>query len=294
MSWIFFSVLYALLVAVSNTMDKFILNKLVKNPYLPLGVSGVIGAVFAAGIFLTSGFQPLSQLDTALALSTGALFMLAMLFYFKAMKVEEVSRVVPFYYIAPAFTLVAAFLFLGESFAPQVYLGIALLIAGAVLVSLRSLSSFRVGKAFWFILAGCVSTAALATLTKHLLGQADFWTVFSYTRIGMAACVVPLIFFYRKDFVSLFRRGKAAAVCMMSLSETITLFAVLSFIFAASIGFVTLVTAMTSFQPLFVLLFALLLSRFYPKILNEDFGRKALLTKAASVALIVCGAFLVA
>jgi drug/metabolite transporter (DMT)-like permease len=62
---------------------------------------------------------------------------------------------------------------------------------------------------------------------------------------------------------------------------------------AVSLGPVTLVTALSSLQPFFVLVFALLLSRFLPGVLKEETGRSTVFLKLASIALMFAGAVLI-
>jgi hypothetical protein len=62
---------------------------------------------------------------------------------------------------------------------------------------------------------------------------------------------------------------------------------------AVSLGPVTLVTALSSLQPFFVLVFALLLSRFLPGVLKEETGASTVLLKPASIALMFAGAVLI-
>jgi dipeptide/tripeptide permease len=54
-----------------------------------------------------------------------------------------------------------------------------------------------------------------------------------------------------------------------------------------------LVTALSSLQPFFVLVFALLFSRFLPGVLKEETGAPTVLLKLASIALMFAGAVLI-
>jgi uncharacterized membrane protein len=74
----------------------------------------------------------------------------------------------------------------------------------------------------------------------------------------------------------------------MSLAALILYFA------AMSIGLASLVSGATSFEPFFVLVFAMLFSFFVPHVLKEDIRRGTLIVKAAAVVLIVAGAWLIA
>ena len=62
---------------------------------------------------------------------------------------------------------------------------------------------------------------------------------------------------------------------------------------AASSGYISLVSALTATQTLFVLAIALVLSRFYPKILKEEFDRKTAAIKLVATTLMFIGVVLI-
>lgn len=99
MSWIFLSVLAALIWAVVNIFDKYIISKLVDRPIVPVIIMGVIGLLASAAIFLTSGFQPLSTINILLAIIAGVFYVLTVFFYFHAVKIEEISKVIALFYL---------------------------------------------------------------------------------------------------------------------------------------------------------------------------------------------------
>ena len=67
----------------------------------------------------------------------------------------------------------------------------------------------------------------------------------------------------------------------------------LRFMFAALGGYITLVNALASSQPFFVLLYAAILSVWFPRILSEEIGRRAFVHKFAAIALMFAGVLLV-
>jgi transporter family protein len=293
MLWAVFSILSALFFAMSNMVDKYFMGRLVKNPMVPVIFSGIIGAAISAVIFLFNGMPAMSTSDLALSFVSALSFTLTLLFYFMAVKLEEISRVTAVFYVSPIMVMVLAFVFLQESLAPLAYVGVLLLASGAVLISFREKIGFRFGRAFWLIVAAAACTAVGVVITKHLLGSNDYTAVYSYTRLWSLAIVLPLLALNFRDVSGIFRPGMRKAIGAVSLSEGLTQTALFCAIFASSLGMVTLTNALGSIQPLFVLLFAVCLSVFHPKILREEVGRKMLLVKIAAVALIVAGAAMV-
>ena len=292
MSWILFSVLAALIWAIKGILDKFMLANYIKKPIVPVLILGVFDLAAIALIFLINGFDPLSLQNLALALVGGLASLMIIILYFKAVQIEEISRVIALIYLTPLFVTVLAAVFLGEVFTWDKYAGILLLIAGAVLVSYK-LGKITFGKAFWYLLLASLFFGIYAIITKYLLGFADFWSVFSYTRLSMIICMLPIFFFRYKDLLETLRERGKMAVFSASSSEALNLIALLLFTAAASAGFITLVEALTAVEPFFVLLFTVILSMFYPRILKEETGKKIVAIKLLAIILIFSGTILV-
>ena len=293
MSWILFSILSAAVWAIVNTVDKYVLTKLVKKPVVPLMIFGIIGLIASFFVHLFHGFSYLSYFNIALAFVAGILYVIGILFYFKAVKIEEISRVIPLLYLSSLFVSILAAIFLGEIFTPIKYLGIFLLIIGAVSISSKNFIKFGFGKAFWFMVLASLVFSINAVITKYLLNFVDFWTIFSYIRIGAFFALIPTFCFSFKDLIlAVWEHGKKTVI-LISLNEILALFAVILITIAMTKGYITLVNALSSVQPFFVLLIAVILSVFYPKILKEEIGKSAILLKLIAITLMFVGVILI-
>ena len=293
MSWILFSILAALTWAIVNTVDKYILTKWVRKPIVPVMILGIIGVLASILVYLFHGFSTLSYLNIALAFVAGIFYILMNIFYFKAVKVEEISRVVPLFYLTPLFVLILAAIFLGEIFTPLKYLGIFLLVIGAILISSKNFIKISFGKAFWFMVLSSLALSISAVMTKYLLNFADFWTIFSWTRIGMIFALIPIFYFSFPDLMSTVKEYGKKVVGVMFLNESINVVGVLLITIATAVGYITLVNALSSIQPFFVLSFAVILSIFYPKILKEEISKSTVLQKLIAIILMFVGAILI-
>jgi transporter family protein len=291
MSWILFSLLAALTWAVVDTIDKHVLTKWTKRPAVPLMLLGIVGVIAAIAVYLFRGFQQLSAANIMLSFLAGILYFAAMLFYFRAVKLEEISRVVPLFNLTHFFVLVLAAVFLGEIFTPLKYVGVFLLIIGAVLISMKQ--HLALGKSFWLMILTSLCLAFNSIISKYVLNFADFWTVFSYSRIGTLFILVPLFCFYARDLKEVRQKHGAKVIFYITLNESLSLAGVFFITIAASIGFITLVQALSAVQPFFVLLFAVILSIFFPKFLKEKISRPVLLLKFIATVMIFAGAVLI-
>jgi len=293
MSWILFSILSAAIWAIVNTVDKYVLTKLVRKPVIPLMILGIIGLISSFSVYLFHGFSYLSYFNIALAFAAGILYVIGVLFYFKAVKIEEISRIIPLLYLSPLFVSILAAVFLGEIFTPVKYSGIFLLIIGAIFISSKNFIKISFGKAFWFMIVTSLTFSLNAVITKYLLDFVDFWTIFSYIRIGAFFALIPIFCFSFKDLISTVREHGKKTVILISLNEVFALFAVILITIAMTKGYVTLVNALSSIQPFFVLSIAVILSVFYPKILKEEIDKKTVLIKLIAITLMFVGVILI-
>lgn len=292
MDWVLLSILAAMVFAIVNIIDKYVLTKWVKKPVVLLIVYIIFGIIASVIIFLIHGFYLLSNINIFLAFISGIIVTSGTLLYFKALKMDEVSRLIPIFHLTPLFVLFLATIFLEEFFTPLKYFGIFLLLVGAFLISSKNLKKFRISKASWIILIAALLYAINYVIIKYLLGFADFWTVFSYTKIGAIFVLIPILFFSFKDFKYILKK-KPKALYIMSLAETLTLGGILLITIAISISYVTLVNTLSNLQPFFVFLFATMLSIFFPKFLKEKIGKSKLIVKFIAIIILFIGTILI-
>lgn len=294
MTWILFSILTAVFWASGNIIDKFVFTRWVVKPLVPVMVGGIVGLLASIIIYLTQGFVGLSGINIFWGILAGVFNVLSYLFYYKAVKIEEISRVIPLYYLMNFFILFLAYIFLGEVLTPIKYLGVFFLAIGAILVSQKDSINFKFNKAFWFMILASVAIAINVVITKYLLNFADYWTIFSYTRgLGVIIALLPIIYLNYNDLVYELKKNGKKAIGMMSVSEILNVFAGLSITFAISIGSVTLVNALASIQPFIVLIFASIISVFYPALFKEDLSRANIFIKVIATVLVFIGVILI-
>ncbi len=291
--WILYSLLAAAAAAFSSVIDKMVLSKWMTKPAGSYFVFGAIEALSGLAAFVVLGGPRLPFATAILALGTGAAFALSTLFYFQAINVDEVTRVVPLYNLIPIFTAVFAAAFLGEMFSPLKYLGVFLVIVGALLLTLKRLRGFVPGKGAGWMLLAVVTITASAIISKYLLASADPWTLFAYNKIGTLFATAPAWGKGLPAFRDALRRHPAPVFVFTFLSEALTSITTIFYLLAASTGFVTLVGALIGTQPFFLLLFSVLFSVYRPDLLREELGGRLILRKIAALFCLFIGVFLI-
>lgn len=293
MSWILFSILAALTWAIVDIVDKFTVSKWTKKPAVPVIILGLVSLIIGFLTYVFRGFPPLSQLNISLAFVAGIFYVLVSFFYFKSVKIEEISRVVPLLYITPLFVAPLAAIFLGEMFTLIKYLGIALILIGAILITSKTFFKISLGKAFWLMVLASLAMSLNVIITKYLLNFADFWTIFSYIRMGAIFALIPIFYFNFSDFISTIKQSGGKIMTIVSLNQSLNFLGVLFITIAMSIGYATLVDTLSSIQPFFVLIFVIFLTYFFPKIIKEEITKTSILFKLIAITLMFVGVFLI-
>ncbi len=293
MLWIVLAILTAVIWAAVNVLDKIYLTKWVRQPMVPVIMLTIFGVVSVLIIYFVKGIAKLSSFHLFIALMSGVTWIAMAIFYFKAIQLEEVSRAAPLFYVNIIFVLILATIFLGERFTSLKYLGVLLLGVGAITLSTRSIR-IKFNKAFWLMLLASLLVAVSTILMKYLLNFTDYWSAFAYRQIGVGLTAIPILLLFMPELIRTVKQHGTKVLIAMSAAEIGNLTALLLITVALSIGFATLVNALVSVQVIFVFLFSIILSTFYPKILSEKITKPIIVQKIISLALMVAGAVLVA
>lgn len=291
--WVIFSILAAFCWSISYTIDKYVLIQWVKRPLTPIVVLGIFGLAASGIVYFFYGFSPLSYFYVFLSIIAGVFWGFGTIFYFRAAKVEEISRIVPLYHLSPFFILIFAGIFLGEVFSVLQYLGIVLLVIGAILIYSKNFLRIKIGRAFWPVILSVAFFASASVLLKYLLSFADYRTIFSYMRIGAALALAPIIWLYFPELIRLVKKHGKRVIFAISASEIMNLAALMFITVAASIGYITLVNAISSLDSFFVLFFTVILSVFFPSILKEEIRKTVIAQKVLAISLIFAGVILI-
>ncbi len=300
MNWIFFSVAAYFLLAVSFVIDKVLLKQRIPHP-----------AVYAFYVALLSllalllapwGMHWLGGRLLAISFLGGVFFVYALLFFYQAVKENEISRVAPLVgSIAPVAILLAGVLF-GQRFSTFTFTGIGLLVAGGFFISfdlpIRSLKIFR---GFSSSLASGIFFALAYLLFEYVYGIEGFLNGFIWTRLGLFVGALSLLFIpvFRENIINSFKGAKGKKRRNISTAFVFFLNKIFGggssvlINFAISISSASLVNALASVQFVFVLGLAALVSLRYNHIFEEKLYFWDWAQKIAAIGIIAIGMFLV-
>jgi drug/metabolite transporter (DMT)-like permease len=298
--WLLFAFSGPVLWAISTHIDKYLVDRYFRHSdtavlMLFTALLGV-AALPLIWLFDPSVLRPGLQ-SIAVMTASGVLYMGAMLFYLRAIQTEEASVVAPLFQANTLFTFLLGWIFLHEKLNGLQLAGAALVVGGALSLSLdRGLHVGRFKtRLVLLMLAATFAVALSSVLFKFFAVRDEFWTTTFWTFVGEGLFGAVLLFLpgHARKFLALIRRNPGAVLGVNGANELINLGGGLGVRYASLLAPVALVTAISSTSTFFVFVFGVLLTRFFPRLGREDLSRRNLIRKAVGAVLIMAGVALI-
>jgi uncharacterized membrane protein len=295
MDWLVFALLCPAFWGLNNVFYKFLMTKKFRSYFSMLSFMGFVDLFFAVVIYLVT---PASFVFpyVIFAMVVGLMPLLAFWFYSKALMVEEISRITPLFQFIPIFVVLLSVIFLNEILSVQRYFGVAIIIIASVLISYRNSTSGKsLSSALKFMIPFSVVLAVHAILEKFLLSHIDYWSVFFWNILGSFCGILFLLAFSkpRREFAEAVTAVGKRAFLVVFVGEGVYFLGTICWLIAASMGYVSLVSALAGLQHFFVFIYVLLSSIFVPQHLKEEMTRGVIALKISAIALMFAGTWLV-
>lgn len=292
---IFFSILSPALYGISNYIDKFFLEKYDIKPTVITVYSGIFGLSAGLIVLFFTGYYQTDIASTVILLFSGFLTILYLLPYYRALSTDETSQIIPLFQFAPIFVLILSFFLLGEKLHVSQYIGAFLIIIGSFVISVEKFDKkiFKIRPAFWYMMLSSFMFALSIVLYKFGVESIPFWHTLPYEGIGMAIGALSIFLFTRETFIKETKKFPKKLYALMSVNEGLFVGARYTAYFALSLIPATIVNVLGGFQPLFVLLYGIILSLWFPTIIKEIITKKTLGVKFISIIIILIGTFLI-
>lgn len=317
--WLFITIFAYFINAGVYVADKFLLSKKIHSSIAYAFYVGV-WSIFNVGLLFFWPWTP-NLRELTLDLLTGFLFLITLIFWYKALHQSEASRVVPIVgALVPIFSFILSFVFLGETLSKQQLLAFIILICGGVLISIKHtkvylykkvIIRFReiIGNIIGDIPAGAQPASRLLinamaaavffaiyyVLIKYIYTYQPFIGGFVWSRLGSFVGVILMLFVpdWRRIIFAQQKGAKTPKNLFFFL--IIRLWAAAAFIminWAISLGNVAIVNALQGVQYLFLFIIILLISNKFPKMLNEQLGGGVFLQKLIGTIMVCLGLYL--
>lgn len=294
---ILFAVFSPAIFAINNYIDKFLLEKHNLSPTVISIWGGIVSLIVGCIILVLTGFYSVDLRSMLIILSSGFLTTIYLLPYYKALSLDETSYVAPLFNLYPIFVLLLSFLLLRENFNSMMYLGSFIIIISGIFLSIeKSITTvFKLRSSFFYMLLSCLIFAVAQILYKFGLKEIPFLASLPYEGFGIAigALCVTLYKGNLKHFLKSTKKFKKSTYAAIGVNELVYLIARYTGYFAMSLISVSLVSIISGFQPLFVLLYGIVLSFWFPKILKEVINKGVLFQKIFCILLMLVGLVLI-
>lgn len=298
MDWLVFSLIARVFWAGDNIVDKLLIGKYIKNPYVLTLLGGIAPLIISVIIFLFYKLEWIGLVPTVVILLAGIIQIIAVFAFYKALAKEEVSRVIPLFQLTPVFVLILSAFFLKENLTINQYIGFILILLGGFFVSLKRIEGvFKLREAFWWMILSSSIYAIQAIIIKSLYVSYSYLNLTFYHGIGIFIPTFALLTFSsksRNSFTREFSNLNIKGWLIVSLAAIFIAGAYLSGLWAFRTGSASLISVLRGFQSIFVFIFSLVLSIWLPKILKEELASGVLLTKVIAISLMLAGLFLIA
>lgn len=293
MIWVFLSLLAPLFWALSNFIDKYILEKHTNNLFDYMFFSTITNWLFFIVITLFIGIPEINWYSL-IPISTGVMLIYSYGFYGKALEQGETSSLVLLFSLTPLITVLLAFIFLGQILSLNETIGSIITLFGAVFVSFEK-GKGVVTRGLGMILIAIIIWSAVNILVVYGLTKMSFWDYFILDNLGSALAGVALLVIPSirqqvvrgiktagiKKYFWFFWNNSLDFLGQMSIKKALSL--------TSAVGLVSVITQVQSF---YAILIGVLLTLLVPQIMKEDITVSTLVKKSIGAVIMFIGIYI--
>lgn len=294
MPWMYFTIAANIFFGLSVLLDKFLNTKKIKSVY---SFALILNSIYLIFIVITTFIQKGTFVfggSALLSAVAGVFWFFMWIFFWKAMQSGEATRVSAIFFTQPIYSALIGTFFFHEQLTVLKWIGIGVIVVGAAFSSRGGESHKKeVRSAYIFALLSAVFSSIGNSISKYAMTDLPPLTVNCIAFYS----TIPLYLFLLRDHVVV-REVKDAflntkLLFQFALRGIFGYLGIILFMTALNTGPISLVTALSGTQPLFVLIFSLAVSFIFPKIIHEEFEKKVLLSKLLALFLTVAGIMMI-
>jgi len=301
MIWFFIALIGPFLYALTNYIDKVLLEKYFKE--------GGVGTILLFSSLLSACALPFflfidpKVLDVdftkiIVLVVVGVSNVLVLFFYLLAIRDEEASVVVVFYQLVPVIGSILGYFILDEVLTQMQLMAMATIILGTTIISFEidienKLKLRR--KTILFMLCASFFWAFGGVIFKMVALEENLWRSLFWEHVVLVLVGVGIFIFvrsYRNNFLLALRSNTKTVLLINGSNEVIYILGNVTVAYAYMLAPIGLVLLTESFQPIFVLIIGVVLTIFFPRIITEKIQRKHLLQKIIAICITGIGTYL--
>lgn len=280
-TYILLALLSPLLYAVMYVLDKYVVSRKVKNDKSYLALTGIIYVVYSLILAAFLDWKNISFKDMILPIIIGVFITIQAYMYVHILHKEDISHFTGLEYTYPIIVAILSYIFLGERISLLGYIGLFVVIIGALLLSLRIKEiKLRANK---YILVGLIILIGLNEfIIKISTSNINVFNGIVITWIVYGLFLIPLLL-WKKNRIDFIKQKNI--ILIESMIDLIGYAALLTLFIAMSGLPATIVSAIAISQILFTVVFEKIVDRFLGKIIRD----RLILRKAVALSIIAIG-----
>lgn len=301
MTWFLIALIGPFLYALTNHIDKILLEKYFKDGGVGtlMLFSSLLSALAIPFFYLVDpSVIKVSTINILVLAVVGILNILVLWCYLLALRNDEASVVVVFYQLVPLFGCILGYFFLGEKLTQIQLVAMALIILGTTLISFEIDSENNVkprGKTILPMLAAAFFWALGSVIFKAVALEENLWRSLFWEHLMLLLVGIGIFLFIRPcrtSFLFALRNNSKAILSLNVANESLYILGNVAVAFAYMLAPIGLVLLAESYQPLFVLAIGVFLTVFFPNISAERIQAKHVWQKLISVGVAGIGTYL--
>lgn len=295
MTWVIASLLGAAVAGMNSILDKMVLVRYIRSPLTLPCLLGLIVTIVAV-ILIPILTWPADVVVSAVIWGcvSGLLLGVGSVVVFHVLYRQEVSRTSPILNTHPIITAILAVVFLGEHLSVYHWIGIALTVSGAILLSLRKRQDYTgiiLHPSLYILLFAGILFAIASIANKIAIEDLSILQAHAVRSLGLG--IGLLAFTLRPssvdEILQLVRQKSLGLGIVLTNVLVLVSFVMIVTNWALSLGPVSLVSTIISTRSLFVVIYSTTLSLRFGGILKEQISLPVVSVKLFSAALIVAG-----
>lgn len=301
MHWFFISLIAPFLYALTNHIDKLLLERYFKSRgvHTLLLISALLSGIAIPIFFIQAPDAIYLPIQTIFVMCTvGLMNMVVLWLYLLALNEDEASVVIVFYQLVPVFGLILSYYLLQETLSSVELIAMAIVLFGTTIISFEidKDNQFKVKLRTVFLMVGASFVWALSSVILKMVSLEEgvpaslFWEHVTLLFIGLF-----LIIFIKKFRESLRETFTTISkpILMINIGNEI-LYMVGNWVFAFSylLAPIALILIMNSFQPIFVFIIGIILTLIAPTLGTEKISLFNVSQKLVAIAITGIGTYL--
>ena len=295
---VLFAIFASFLWGITNHIDKFMITGIEesKNSIKIL----LVFSTFVAGIILTPIWLILSHFTVNInivslisVLSASFIYIIATVFYLKAIEKNDASIVVIMFQMIPVFSYILALILFKENLTSRQIIGSIIIILSAVIISF-DFNEKNNRKKFKALLLMTLSSLCYSIyfilfdigIRNSSYYSCAFWYQIGFLIIGMGLLLLKS---FRIPFINAVNKNGKRYLILNTTNEVINLIANLLVNYANLLIPIALVNVLSGFQGAFAFIFGITGTILLPNYIKEDLRKKVVIQKIVCIILGIMG-----